>query len=331
MRAVRGWFVATGCLVVLACGARTGLVIEEEIDAGKDAGIDATLPHDAGRDVVPQRDAGLDARDAHDAPPDVPPDVIPPIDVVRVDARAVCEDGGDPLVYVIGANYHLFSFDPPTLAFTEIGPINCNDGTNTPFSMGVDRQGIARVVFTADGKLFRVSTKTASCQPTPYVPGQHGFRTFGMGYTADTDGGGETLYVASVFTDRLGAIDDSYVLRPIGPFVPRISDVELTGTGGGQLFGFWSRSNTDPDSFISQIDPQTARVTGQVTLTGVSQGFAWAFAFWGGDFYVFTSPNGGLSQVTRYSPADGGSIEVVVPQAPTEIVGAGVSTCAPQQ
>ena len=62
--------------------------------------------------------------------------------------------------------------------------------------MAVDRTGIAYVVFSPSGELFRVSTATAACEPTPFVSGQGGFSsTFGMGFSGDTDGG-ETLYVA---------------------------------------------------------------------------------------------------------------------------------------
>ena len=68
----------------------------------------------------------------------------------------------------------------------------------------------------------------------------------------------------------------------------------------------------------------------------IEQGCAWAFAFWGGDFYTFTSPpvagscQSGTSIVSRVNPTDG---SVVSPYATLgeQIVGAGVSTCAPQE
>jgi hypothetical protein len=58
------------------------------------------------------------------------------------------------------------------------------------------------------------------------------------------------------------------------------------------------------------------------------QDSAYAFAFWGGDFYFFTSMGGGSSTVTRYHPDDD-SLKVVATLDRT-IVGAGVSTCAPE-
>jgi hypothetical protein len=56
-------------------------------------------------------------------------------------------------------------------------------------------------------------------------------------------------------------------------------------------------------------------------------GSGWAFAFWGGDFWVFTAPAGD-SRITRFRPSDG-SVTTVVDSLGAIIVGAGVSTCAP--
>ena len=53
---------------------------------------------------------------------------------------------------------------------------------------------------------------------------------------------------------------------------------------------------------------------------------ALAFAFWGGDFWIFTSP-GGSTTVTKYDPLTQG--ETAVTTLGSTIVGAGVSTCAP--
>ena len=63
-------------------------------------------------------------------------------------------------------------------------------------------------------------------------------------------------------------------------------------------------------------------------LDGVDTGAAYAFSFWGGDFYFYTSKDTGPSTVTRLRTADD-TLEVVIPKAEFRIVGAGVSTCAP--
>ena len=58
-------------------------------------------------------------------------------------------------------------------------------------------------------------------------------------------------------------------------------------------------------------------------------GDAWAFAFWGGHFWLFTNPNMmGSSQVDRYDPS-ANTTTTEVNSVGFRIVGAGVSTCAP--
>jgi hypothetical protein len=59
----------------------------------------------------------------------------------------------------------------------------------------------------------------------------------------------------------------------------------------------------------------------------VDIGSAWAFAFWGGDFWLFTAP-GVASRVDRYRPSDGSTV-TMKSNVGFNIVGAGVSTCAP--
>jgi hypothetical protein len=324
MRTRRRLLFAALVAAVAACGSRTGLLVPLDEDAGgADARPDNIIHHiDA---TPPEEDAGEE-----DALP--PLDVRPPIDVIL---PSDCVDAGSTLIYVIASDNNLYSFYPPTATFTQIGAIACPSASQ-PFSMAVDRKGIAYIVFQ-DGELFRVSTATAACIPTGFAPAQHGFpTTFGMGFSQNTADAGETLYVASDATgsaqlSQLATIDvaNGYTLSIVGGFNPQINMAELTGTGAGGLFGFWDPGgNTGPTSAIVQIDKATAEVTNSSSLPGVQQGSGWAFAFWGGDFYTFTAP-GGSTVVTRFNPNDGTIVQVA--QTPDEIVGAGVSTCAPQQ
>ena len=56
---------------------------------------------------------------------------------------------------------------------------------------------------------------------------------------------------------------------------------------------------------------------------------AYAFAYWGGVFWVFTAANlNGVTQVTRFDPVTLSETSATTYQG--VIVGAGVSTCAPQ-
>jgi hypothetical protein len=337
MNARKWLLLAASASAFVACGARTGFIVPPPDAAPADAEPDvrdaseepdATIDVAAEPDVFEEPDATVDAGEE---------DALPPIDVIQIDAPNPCPDAGSTLIYVITESNLLQSFYPPTATFTTIGTIACLDpGGMMPFSMAVDRKGIAYVLF-GDGNLFRVSTADASCAATAFVSGTNGFPTlFGMGFAADNnDAGTETLYVAGD-PGMIGNGDDAilasidtttFALTTIGSFTPTISAPELTGTGAGQLFGFFSTDNM-ASSAIAQIDKSNARVTGVSPLPNVVQGSGWAFGFWGGDFYTFTAPNG-TTVVTRFSPGDGSIVQV----ASTDqlIVGAGVSTCAPQR
>ena len=305
---------------------------------------DATAPDVAADvteepDVFEEPDAALEA----DADADVAEEDAPPMIEETVD---ICPDAGSTLIYLMTSQNVLMSFYPPTATFTTIGTIMCPDPpgpyTGTPFSMAVDRAGIAYVLFES-GHLFRVSTRTAVCVPTSFVPGQTFPPRFGMGFSAnvDPDGGGdagETLYIGSdpgwpMQTDpaSLGTLDTAtYTASDVAPFTPVILQPELTGTGAGKLYAFWAATQSS-DTAIVEIDKDTAAVTTLATLPGVVFGQGWAFAFWGGDFYTFTTPGVGdpSSIVRRYRPSDGSIVQVATTPNLT-IVGAGVSTCAPQ-
>lgn len=299
--------------VMGACGSRTPLPYPEEITGTVGESDGAT-----GR-----RDGAAPGEDATVLPPI---DATPPVDANRDD----CPDASATLVYLITTQGELLSFFPPTSTFRRIGIIACpSPPSTTPFSMAVDRQGAAYVLFN-DGNLYRVSTATAACIATPYSVGQHGFNTFGMGYATDLGGPSETLYVAAEGNLRpsaLGSIEtQSFVLSVIGNFAPPIRSAELTGTGDGRLFAFYSDTNRR-DSWIGLIDKSSAQVTAADKLSGLEQGQGWAFAYWGGDFWLFTAP-GGQSRVHRFRPQDKSLVEIS--RYGGMIVGAGVSTCAPQ-
>jgi hypothetical protein len=199
--------------------------------------------------------------------------------------------------------------------------------------MAVDRDGIAYVLFS-QGEVFRISTLTASCKPTGFAPGQNGFpTTFGMGFSSNTNDPGETLYVAgdnfSGSATALATIDvNTFNLSVVAPFTQAIGNPELTGTGDGRLFGFGPGS---PNSHIAEIDKTTAAIKSDTLIDlQQSQFTAWAFAFWGGDFYTFTSQAQGSSVVHKYTPG-GSTTPPLVAKTSHTIVGAGVSTCAPSK
>jgi hypothetical protein len=231
-------------------------------------------------------------------------------------------------VYTLTAEEELYRFDPPTLTFTDIGPVNCPT-VGTPFSMAVDRNGSAWSVFS-DGSLWHIDTTDASCTATSFVPWQSGWTTFGMGFSADVAGGAtETLYVSesSIATTKgLGKIDlTTMKLTPIGMYDKVNARAELTGTGDGKLFGAFEGSPYD----VAQIDKGTAAIISQAPQAAINypaDSSNFAFAFWGGDFWLFVGP-GGSTDVFHYVVATG--VTTKVSSVSFEIVGAGVSTCAP--
>jgi hypothetical protein len=229
------------------------------------------------------------------------------------------------LVYIIGEDNELYSFYPPTLEVKLIGVIKCASGLfATPFSMAVDRKGIAWILFN-DGKIYHVDVKDASCTPTNFVAGQQGMQTFGMGFVSNKPGSAEeTLYVADYIGTGLAQIDTTTLtLTKVGGWDKLSGAAELTGTGDARLFGFFNGSPI----IIAEIDKSSAKILSQAPQPTVNIGSGWAFAFWGGDFWLFTSPTG-ESQIDQYKPKDGTTTTVKTGLG-TNIVGAGVSTCAP--
>jgi len=304
-------------LVLAACGSRTGLFIDDTF--GPNPSPDGGNPVDGG-----VRDGQRDGLPEEDALP--PIDAKPPVDVNRND----CPDAAITFIYLISSSYQLYSFNPVDSSLKLIGNIVCPaPSTDTPFSMAVDRKGVAYILFT-DEHIYKVSTLNASCQATGFQPRQSNFGLFGMGFATNDVGPTETLYVSgdprNAASAELARIDVSnFKLTPIGS--PGFLHAELTGTGSNRLFGFYTRTDTSPPSYIGEIDTDTATVIAEKRLDTVDQGTGWAFAFWGGDFYMFHAPNGN-PVVTRYRPADDSVTQITT--LPTVIVGAGVSTCAPQ-
>jgi len=226
-------------------------------------------------------------------------------------------------IFVVTTDDQLHRFAPATKTFTKIGDLTCpSDGFSSPFSMGVDRKGTAWVLYN-NGKLFKVSTKDASCVPTTFAVGQEGFTTFGMAFARD--GLGESLFVAEYGGKGLGKINTtSLKLSFIGSYGSGGGAGELTGRGD-QLFAFF---NGSPPR-VASVDKTTGRVLTAKPVSGVTIGSGWAFAHWGGTFWLFHAPTGS-SQVTEFD-FEKGTATTAKTGLGFVIVGAGVSTCAPTE
>jgi hypothetical protein len=233
------------------------------------------------------------------------------------------------LIYTVDAGHYLSSFDPKKLPgdpFHRIGKLTC-EPSGQPFSMAVDREGIAWVLYRS-GMVYRVSIVDAHCSSGLRV--EHYPGLFGMGFASDADKSTETLFVASERDGSLGMLE---VTRDPPRFatlstlsVPRKNNPELTGTGDGKLFGYFPETGR---GFVQELDPQTGNGVGERMKVGGDEGDigGWAFAHWGGVFYVFvtTAGNSAVHAIHRKT----GKYELIKDHLPQRIVGAGVSTCAP--
>jgi len=247
---------------------------------------------------------------------------------------AGCTEEGK-LVYVVDHDRSLYSFYPPDKDFEHVGIIDCVSAGD-PFSMAVSRDDVAYVLYWGGvgGSCMginAVSILDAHCiETTPFQCGQSGFYTFGMGYATDgADTSDETLYVGKTdFEDAggmLASLDTSaWTVEPIGP----IADApEMTGNANGELWAFYAWA-TPPR--VVRLDKISGEEVASYVLDISSEGSAFAFAHWGGEFYLFHAPGGADTTVYKLS-IDGDEHELVTWMTGTglTIVGAGVSTCAP--
>jgi hypothetical protein len=269
-------------------------------------------------------------------------------------ARACSADGVD-LIYVVDDKYRLLSFDPRLVGtsdpFRQIGNLACPAGaavpgwigTVAPFSMAVDREAVAWVLYSS-GQIFHVSTQNAQCSATSFPARQNtGGRQwdlFGMGFVTD-DAGGDTerLWVGGGNVDAMEAGDlgvitpDTLAIQRIGPLsATQEYSPEFTGLGDGTLWGFYPGLSS---AFVQQLDKASGAGTGpQRAIPGGLGGdvAAWAFAQWGGKFYLFVTTSdflGNTNSTVRTIDRVSGQYQLVSQNLPYKIVGAGVSTCAP--
>jgi hypothetical protein len=255
-------------------------------------------------------------------------------------SQAGCSDASK-YVYVLDQNNTLYKFDPSVAmksAFTRIGTVNC--GGDAPNSMAISRDGVAYVNFGSNGfstgadcvGVSKVSIKDASCLgSTPFVCGSAGFGKFGMGYSTNsastTD---ETLFIGNSETNKLGSLDPATGTTKLVASLPS-AGAEFTGNAAGELWAFMPQ--TDPPS-VAQINKTTGAALKTFQLpqlpSAVGASLAWAFAFWGGDYYLFyySSSTDNSTNVWRLK-TDGSPVTKYISDTGLTIVGAGVSTCAP--
>lgn len=238
-----------------------------------------------------------------------------------------CDDETKGSIYILGQDRQFTRFEPETQTLTQLGTLNCpgEQGFSSTFSMSVDRKGFAWVLFQT-GAVYKVDTKTVECTNPGFVPCQKDFCTFGMGFVSDMPGSDEeTLYVSGVYNapsaQGLATINTATLeLTPISDYdLLAGKGAELTGTGDARLFGYFQ----DTPIRLAEIDKSNAHIISYNDLIEIPTGTSWAFAFWGGVFYIMSG-----TEIYKYDPKS--QITTLINgNVGYNIVGAGVSTCAP--
>lgn len=246
-------------------------------------------------------------------------------------------------VYVLSTDNEMYKFDPPNKLFTKIGKLGCATSMQ-PNSMAVDRNANAYVNYVesdpflggdTNGGIFQVSTTDASCKSTSIKLNQGWYR-LGMGYSAPAgDLSLENLFItgtgSAVNSPGLGKIDfGTNSVVPIGDFTGALQgqNAELTGTGDGRLFGFFTTTPVQ----VAEINSATGAIVQAKSFPTVQTPTAWAFSFWGGAFYLYTADpvsNPGEQTTVTKIVWPNGPVETYMQDIGFVIVGAGVSTCAP--
>jgi hypothetical protein len=238
-------------------------------------------------------------------------------------------------VYTVDQNNTFSQYDPATKTFHDLGQLNCPAGGGaTPFSMGVDRNAIAWVLYS-DGELFRVDTTSLACTATTWHS-QSGLTQFGMGFSTNTAGGtDDTLFVAGGADVSTGTSATLAKLDTTAFSAMTVGTVngwpELTGNSNAELWGWFpsdAQGQTVPK--VEKLDKTNGSALTTYMLPSL-QGMpsAWAFAFWGGDYWIFLAKDLDLSTTVYQIDGTNGTIKGNTPTNGRLIVGAGVSTCAP--
>jgi hypothetical protein len=240
--------LVAGVALAAACGARTGLLAPEELDASDVTEHDAKTDRDAAEEDAPVID------EFQPDGPDCPTEAT--------------------LIYVTGTAGELWSFWPPSFTFTLIGTLTCSD---SPTHMTVDRNGIAWVV--SSGAIYRASTIDASCSPVSTWTPQTGFGDFSLSFVGLSNTDTSLYLLGDTSLARFDTVAGTFTI--VGaPSIPTFGD--MTSNGDGTLYFL----NDSVPRNLYELSPTNADVLNEYPVASTSTGTQ-ALAYFGALFYLF--------------------------------------------
>jgi hypothetical protein len=240
---------------------------------------------------------------------------------------------GAQLTYLIDDAAQIRTFDPNSASpLTLKGTLRC-PLAGQPYSMAVRHDGIAFVLYSRGGRgcsgLARVDLSTLDCQAVAAFGCSQGFGfggLFGMGYAMAGPAGEETLFVSGLSSSQLGKLDPE--AGRITPVAPSATSLELTGNPKGELWGF----GPDPSPQAHRLDAASgARLQSfplSIPIGSGPKSRSWAFAAWGGVFYIFYGEHEQTGGTTVYRLTPDGELTTFLGRTGINIVGAGNAVCA---
>ena len=234
-----------------------------------------------------------------------------------------CERTSD-LIYVVDRDSQdLHLFNPVDLSFEYLTTLDCSMW-GEPNSMGISRDGFAYVRYNTND-VYAVDLKSFECNETDY---DAGFGSFGMGYAADLKSTWkDELFIANKNT--LAKVDP--VSWDVTTVASLSSQAELTGNAHGELWGFLP---LEKPAALVELDKETGATKQEITISGfpaTKDIDTFAFATWGGGYWLFVRQYGMGNSTTVYTVDKAGHLRTMVEDSGFNLVGAGVSTCAPTE
>ena len=276
-------------------------------------------------EVVPEGPEPAPESEPEVVPEDPEPETEPEDNEVPPPPVDDCEDTSDLLYAVDKGDGGLYLFDPMSGSFELLGIPDCGMFSGTPASMAVARNGIAYIRYSSS-TLYAVDVETLECTETQMSVSSFG--KFGMGYaTLHGNTWQDELFIANRTT--LAKLNTTtFQIETIGTLP---SQSELTGNALGELWGVFP---LETPAQIMELDRESGQPERSITLSFMPSPMnidTFAFATWGGDFYVFLRLYG-MGESTRvYRVSTTGYTEVLSNETGRNIVGVGVSTCAPTE